>query len=52
MASKSSTPVYVSNDSLDALQKWSKTLEGKKIGKTDPKKIVNYVIEKFLGEQP
>ncbi len=51
MASKSSTPVYISNDSLTALEKWSKTPEGKKLGMTDPKKVVNYVLQKFLGDQ-
>lgn len=51
MASKSSTPVYIPNDTLDALDKWCKTPEGKKIGLKDPKKAVVYVLQKFLGDQ-
>lgn len=52
MASKSSTPVYISNDTLKALEKWCKTIEGKKIGMSDSKKAVGYVLQKFLAAQP
>jgi len=52
MGSKSSTPVYISNDTLTALGKWCNTQDGKKVGITNSKKVVAYALQKFLAEQP
>jgi hypothetical protein len=51
MASKTSQPVYISNKTLDAIDAWLKTANGKKLGIQDKKKAVGYILTKFLEDQ-
>ena len=49
MASKTSQPVYVSNKTLDAIDAWLKTQNGKKLGMQD--KAVGYILTKFIEDK-
>ena len=51
MASKTSQPVYIQNDTLLGIDEFLKTDEGKKLGITDPKKAVGYILTKFLADR-
>ena len=51
MASKTSKPVYIQNDTLLGIEEFLKTKKGKKLGMTDPKKAVGYILTKFLEDQ-
>jgi len=50
VASKTSEPVYILNDILKKIEDYLKTKEGKKIAIRDPKKVIPYLLTKYLEE--
>lgn len=51
MASKSSQPVYIPNETIEGVEKWLQTPQGIKTSLTDPRKGINFILTKFLSEQ-
>ena len=51
MASKTSEPVYIRKDILKKIETYLKTAEGKKIAIRDPKKVIPYLLTKYLEER-
>lgn len=51
MRSKTSDPVYIQITTLSAIGNYLQTEKGKKLGITDPRKAVQYILTKFLEEE-
>ena len=50
MASKTSDAVYIRKDIIKKIEEYLETKEGQKIAIRDPKKVIPYLLTKYLEE--